>query len=59
MYLRYKSQKVNIEEQGFNVLKKLIYKQLGLNCTYYRDSYLRRRVDYRMRLKGISSYWEY
>ena len=59
MQLRYKSQKANIEEQGFNVLKKLIYKELGLNCTYYRDSYLRRRVDYRMRSKGISSYWEY
>ena len=59
MRLKHKFQKMNFEERGFEVLKKMIYKELGLDCTYYRDSYLKRRVNSRMRTKGINSYWKY
>jgi len=48
-----------LEEKGFEALKSMIYKKLGLDCTYYRDSYLRRRVNFRMRTKEIETYWEY
>ncbi|MEM3731124.1 MAG: protein-glutamate O-methyltransferase CheR [Candidatus Bathyarchaeia archaeon] len=47
------------EEQGFEVLKNMILKNLGLKCDFYRDSYLRRRINYRMRSHGIDSYWNY
>jgi len=57
--LKHKLKKMNFEERGFEVLKKMIYKELGLDCTYYRDSYLKRRVNSRMKTKGINSYWEY
>ncbi len=47
------------EKQEFEMLKRTILKAIGLNCDYYRDSYLRRRINYRMKNKGISSYQEY
>ncbi|MBC7131100.1 protein-glutamate O-methyltransferase CheR [Candidatus Bathyarchaeota archaeon] len=54
-----KSSAERLDERAFNILKEAIFKATGLNCEYYRDSYLRRRINYRMRLLGIDSYWKY
>ncbi|MEM2815684.1 MAG: CheR family methyltransferase, partial [Candidatus Bathyarchaeia archaeon] len=58
------SQKTNssilmVDEQGFQLIKSHILKVTGLNCTYYRENYLRRRIRYRMRRLGIESFWGY
>ena len=55
MFTRYKG----TEEYGFEVLKKIILRRIGLDCNYYRDSYLRRRIDLRMKNYGLNSYWDY
>lgn len=47
------------DEKGFEVLKTAISKNIGLKCNYYRESYLRRRIKFRMNNLGIGSYWEY
>jgi chemotaxis protein methyltransferase CheR len=43
---------------AFQYLKKKVIAK-GLNCTGYKDDFLRRRFDGRMNVKGISSYAEY
>lgn len=43
---------------GFQYLKRKITAK-GLNCTGYKDDFLKRRFDGRMNVKGISSYAEY
>ena len=55
MIMKYK----RTEEQGFEALKKMVLKRLGLDCNYYRDSYLRRRINLRMKNYGLNSYWDY
>jgi len=47
------------EVQGFEMLKRMILKNLGLNCDYYRDNYLVRRIHVRMNHYGVCSYWDY
>jgi len=47
------------EEYGFEALKRIIFKKLGLDCNYYRENYLRRRIDLRMKKYGLESYWDY
>jgi len=37
----------------------MVFSRLGLNCDYYRESYLRRRIDLRMKNYGLNSYWDY
>ena len=51
--------KYRTEEYGFEVLKRMIFKRLGLDCNYYRENYLRRRIDLRMKKYGLKSYWDY
>ena len=43
----------------FNVLKKKIRERTGLDCSKYKDSYLKRRVGVRLKANGVSSYREY
>jgi chemotaxis protein methyltransferase CheR len=50
---------LNVEEKGFDLLKSMILKKLGLDCSFYRDNYLRRRLEVRMNAHGTKSYWEY
>ena len=54
MFTKYKG-----TEYSFEVLKKIILRRIGLDCNYYRDSYLRRRIDLRMKNYGLNSYWDY
>jgi chemotaxis protein methyltransferase CheR len=48
-----------MEQRGFQLLKGMILKKLGLDCSYYREGYLRRRLELRMRARGMKSYWDY
>jgi chemotaxis protein methyltransferase CheR len=48
-----------MEQRGFQFLKGMILKKLGLDCSYYREAYLRRRLELRMRTHGMKSYWDY
>ena len=43
---------------AFQYLKKKVVAK-GLNCTGYKDDFLKRRFDGRMNVRGISSYAEY
>jgi chemotaxis protein methyltransferase CheR len=43
---------------AFQYLKKKVITK-GLNCTGYKDDFLKRKFDGRMNVKGISSYAEY
>jgi chemotaxis methyl-accepting protein methylase len=43
----------------FELLKKLILKKLGLQCSYYRDSYPQRRINFRMKKVESSNYMDY
>lgn len=43
---------------GFQHLKRKVVAK-GLNCTGYKDDFLKRRFDGRMHVKGMSSYAEY
>ncbi|MCX8177515.1 MAG: protein-glutamate O-methyltransferase CheR [Candidatus Bathyarchaeota archaeon] len=47
------------DEHGFQLIKSQILKATGLNCAYYRENYLRRRIKFRMRKLGIESFWGY
>lgn len=49
----------DLDEKGFGILKANISKALGFQCSYYRESYLQRRIMFRMRNLGINSYWDY
>jgi chemotaxis protein methyltransferase CheR len=47
-------------EIAFNVLKRKIWDRTGVDCSKYKDNYLKRRIDLRMKAIGIgSSYNEY
>lgn len=40
-------------EIGFNALKKKIEVKAGLDCNNYKDNYLKRRIDLRMKAVGV------
>jgi len=47
-------------EIAFTNLKELICDKTGVDCRNYKDNYLRRRIELRMKARGIgSSYHEY
>ncbi|MCD6203385.1 MAG: protein-glutamate O-methyltransferase CheR [Methanophagales archaeon] len=46
-------------ELAFNILKKKIWDRTGVDCSKYKDDYLKRRIDLRMKAMGIGSYNEY
>lgn len=48
------------DELGFNLLKKKILDRTGVDCSKYKDNYLKRRIALRMKAVGVdSSYNEY
>lgn len=48
------------DENAFNNLKEMIYDRTGVDCRNYKDKYLRRRIELRMKAKGIErSYHDY
>jgi len=59
MSLKNKNFEKDVEDTTFEVLKNLILKKVGLDCNYYRENYVRRRIDYRMETLGIKNYWDY
>jgi chemotaxis protein methyltransferase CheR len=46
-------------DRGFLDLKRLIVKQLSLDCDHYKDGYLQRRFAVRMRERGVTGYDDY
>ncbi len=47
-------------EIAFKLLKKKIYEKTGIDCSLYKDTYLKRRIDLRMKAIGVgTSYNEY
>ncbi|MFQ6135628.1 MAG: CheR family methyltransferase [Candidatus Hydrothermarchaeales archaeon] len=44
---------------GLKLLKKKILKDRGFDCSTYKESFLRRRVEIRLRATGAQSYGEY
>lgn len=46
-------------DRSFLDLKRMIEKNLSLDCDHYKDSYLQRRFAVRMRERGTSTYDEY
>lgn len=49
---------VNIDDD-FNFLVRKISKSSGISLTGYRDTYLRRRIDLRMKTVGVDNYKTY
>jgi chemotaxis protein methyltransferase CheR len=48
-----------LEKQAFLRVKQLIHEQAGLNCSGYRDEYLKRRFEIRLRATGTQTYGKY
>jgi len=47
-------------ELAFNTLKKRIWDRTGVDCSNYKDNYLKRRIEVRMKARGFgTSYGEY
>ncbi len=44
---------------AFKTLIDYVSRESGVNLHQYRESYLRRRIDLRMKVLGLSSYGEY
>lgn len=47
------------ERASFERLKKLVYQKIGLNCDGYREEYIRRRFDIRLKETGTLTYSRY
>lgn len=48
-----------MEKTAYNKIKQLLQESAGLNCSGYRDEYLRRRFEIRLRATGASTYGKY
>ena len=48
-----------LENIAFQKLKKILQESAGLNCSGYRDEYLKRRFDVRLRATECSTYGRY
>lgn len=47
-------------DAAFKLLQKKIYEKTGIDCSLYKDNYLKRRIDLRMKTIGVgTSYNEY
>jgi chemotaxis protein methyltransferase CheR len=44
-------------ELSFNTLKKRIWDRTGVDCSSYKDNYLKRRIDVRMKAKGFGTFY--
>ncbi len=48
-----------LEKTAFQKIKRLLQENAGLNCSGYRDEYLKRRFEIRLRATGSSTYGSY
>jgi chemotaxis protein methyltransferase CheR len=48
-----------MEKMAFQKIKRLIYERAGLDCSGYRDEYLKRRFEIRLRATGVERYGKY
>ncbi len=48
-----------LERVAFQKLKKMLFENVGLNCDGYRDEYLKRRFDVRLKATGSQTYGRY
>jgi chemotaxis protein methyltransferase CheR len=48
-----------LEKASYNRLKKTLQETAGLNCNGYREEYLRRRFEIRLRASGAGTYGKY
>ncbi|MBT0160158.1 protein-glutamate O-methyltransferase CheR [Candidatus Bathyarchaeota archaeon A05DMB-2] len=48
-----------LENIAFQKLKRLLHERVGLNCSCYRDDYLKRRLAVRLRATGTNTYSRY
>jgi chemotaxis protein methyltransferase CheR len=48
-----------MEKLAFQKVKQLIHEQAGVNCSGYRDEYLKRRFEIRLRATGANTYGKY
>jgi chemotaxis methyl-accepting protein methylase len=46
-------------QAGFEALREKIYRDTGLDCSQYKENYLKRRIAARMRAVGSAGYAEY
>ena len=48
-----------LESIAYQKLKRMLYETVGLDCSCYRDEYLRRRLAVRLRATGTNNYSRY
>jgi chemotaxis protein methyltransferase CheR len=48
-----------LENSAFQKVKRLLQEKAGLNCSGYRDEYLKRRFEIRLRATGSNTYGRY
>lgn len=48
-----------MERMAFEKVKKMVHEHSGLDCSGYRDEYLRRRFQIRLRVTGASTFAKY
>jgi chemotaxis protein methyltransferase CheR len=48
-----------MEQMALQKIKRMIHENVGLNCSGYRDEYLKRRFEVRLRATGSNSYGRY
>lgn len=48
-----------LERMAFQKIKKMLQENAGVNCSGYRDEYLKRRFDIRLRATGSETYGGY
>ncbi len=48
-----------LENSAFQKVKRMIAESAGLNCSGYRDEYLKRRFEIRLRATGANTYAKY
>lgn len=48
-----------LEKMSFQKVKRMILENTGVNCSGYRDEYLKRRFDIRLRATGSNTYGKY
>jgi len=48
-----------LDKMAFQKVKKMLFENAGVNCSGYRDEYLKRRFEIRLRATGANSYGRY
>jgi chemotaxis protein methyltransferase CheR len=48
-----------LENTAFQKVKRLVQESAGLNCSGYRDEYIKRRFEIRLRATGANTYGKY